>query len=298
MNPSSRSGRGRRLWEYWKLGLSQAGVEYEIDETRGPGDGRILAEKTTGNCVVVAVGGDGTINEVLDGVVRSGNPGLRMGVLYAGTSPDFCRFHKIPIEPSEALDTLLNGRTVRVDVGSIEYRDGQDRICLAHFGCSCNIGMGAAVARGANNIRSYLGDVLGTAMSVIGTLLTYRPYDLRLLVDGKPVMMEKINNLSVIKNPYIASGLKVGLDVGPSDGALWLLGMRGKGILEMVGLLPRYYTGTIIRHPDVVLRRCNTIEMNAEGAREVEFDGDPRGYLPARITLKPGALPLLVGKHE
>ena len=122
MNPGSRAGRGQRLWSMWERGLREASVAFECVTTSRLGDALEAARKATAYDTVVAVGGDGTINEVLDGVVQSGRDGVRMGVLYSGTSPDFCRFHGIPVAPEAAVRALVSGRTQRVDVGRIVYR--------------------------------------------------------------------------------------------------------------------------------------------------------------------------------
>ena len=98
-NPGSRSGRGRSLWEPWTRGLLEAGVPFNTVVTKAPGHARRLAREKVGYDTVVAVGGDGTINEVMDGILTSRRPHRAMGVLYAGTSPDFCRFHGIPTRP-------------------------------------------------------------------------------------------------------------------------------------------------------------------------------------------------------
>lgn len=294
MNPGARFGRGRRLWKVWETGLREAGVEFRCAQTEGLGHAVELA-RSAENCeTVVAVGGDGTINEVLDGVVQSGPPSLRMGVLYSGTSPDFCRFHGIPTEPRRALRTLLEGTPRKVDVARIAYHDEKKVKHLAHFGCSCNIGMGASVARHSNRWRRCIGDTLGTAAAVVRSLIVNPLVDLELEVDGEPCSVPKTNNLTVAKNPCIASGLKLALEVRPDDGYLWLIGVHGKGRLELCALFPKFYSGSVTSAPDVFIRRCRSVAVRARQPQEIEFDGDPRGFLPAHIEVVPKSLNLIV----
>ncbi|HVN98225.1 MAG TPA: diacylglycerol kinase family protein [Syntrophorhabdaceae bacterium] len=298
MNPSSRSGRGVRLWEAWRDRLARALIPYESFVTEKQGDACRLARECEGESVVVAVGGDGTINEVLDGILQSGNPGLQMGVLYAGTSPDFCRFQRIPVDCEEALDTLLKGNITEVDVCRIRYTDEKGNNITAHFGCSSNIGMGAAVARSANQMRRSLGDTLGTGAALLKTIFSSRPADLDMIIDGEPVSLAKVNNLSVIKNPYLASGLKLDLSVRPDDGNLWVMGLYGKSRSGFLRLLPGWYTGSVVRYPGIYLRKMRTIKVTAAPRQEIEFDGDPRGRLPAEIELLPKALRLRGASYE
>ncbi len=296
MNPGSRSGKGKRLWSLLESRLTAA-VEYETAITERVGHAVELARNAKTD-VVVAVGGDGTINEVLDGVIQSGNPDLRMGVLYSGTSPDFCKFHGIPIDPEHAADALLEGRSCKVDVARIAHHDAAGAELVAHFGCSCNIGMGAAIAGFANRWRRRLGDVLGTGTGALAAIARNARVDLDLVVDGEPMSLKSVNNLTIAKNPHIASGLKLRLDLTPSDGKLFIVGIFGKSRLGQIGLLPRFYNGSASTAPGVLVRECRFIEVTSSQPQRIEFDGDPRGFLPVRIEILPKALSLIGGAND
>ncbi len=295
MNPGARAGRGRRLWARWQEGLRAAGVAFACALTERPGDAAALACAAADADTVVAVGGDGTINGVLDGVVRSGRADLRMGVLYAGTSPDFCRFHGIPVEPERALAALLAGRVRRVDVARIACRDARGESLDAHFGCGCNVGLGAVVARFANGARPFLGDGLGTGLGVVRAILRMRPADLELEIDGEPCRLAGVNNLSVLKSPHIASGLRLDVELRPDDGRLCLVAVQGRSRAGLCRLLPGFYSGAAARADGVLVRSCARVRIRSRAAGEVEFDGDPRGALPAAIEVLPGALALIGG---
>jgi len=298
MNPGARAGRGTRRWSFWERGLRETGTEFRCVRTEGIGHAFELA-RSAGDCdAVVAVGGDGTVNEVLDGVVQSGTADMRMGVLYSGTSPDFCRFHRIPTDPARALAVLLAGRCRKVDVAAITYHDGTGAERTGHFGCSCNIGMGASVARRSNGWRRFVGDRLGTAAAVLWTLMATSRVDLELEIDGEVRPLPKTNNLTVAKNPYLASGLKLGLDVRPDDGTMWLVGLQGRGRAGLCKVVPRFYSGSVTSVPDVLLTRCRSVLVRARDPLEIEFDGDPRGYLPVRIELMPKCLNLIGDVNE
>ena len=297
MNPGSRSGRGRRLWEGWERGLKSMGVDYSCARTERVGHAFELARGAQGVDAVVAVGGDGTINEVLDGVMQSGHPALAMGVLYAGTSPDFCRFHGIPVDPAAALEALLGREPEPVDVGRITYGLPEGGCRVAHFGCSCNIGMGAAIARRANARRRWLGDAVGTGTALLQTMAEGARVDAELELDGAPLALRELNNISVVKNPFLASGLKLNLDVRHDDGSLWMVAIHGRSRTGMLGLVPALYTGEASAAPGVVARRCRSITIRARERCEVEFDGDPRGLLPVSIEAVHRGLLLRGARH-
>ncbi len=298
MNPGSKSGRGQRLWALWKAGLENARVRFDSCVTERPGDAIRITRESCDVDTVVAVGGDGTINEVLDGIIQSGNPHLKMGVLYSGTSPDFCRFHGIPTDPMAALRRLVEGRTVKVDAAQIEYSDRSGRRQIAHFACGCNIGMGAAIARSANRWRRYLGDAFGTAMAVIRAIVFSAPVDLDVEVDGVRQSLPRVNNLSILKNPYIASGLRINLDIKPDDGRMVLASVNNRSRIGLCTLMPGFYSGKAARANGVLLKHCQEVNIRSAGIQEIEFDGDPRGYLPAVVRVLPAALNLVGGYHE
>jgi diacylglycerol kinase family enzyme len=298
LNPGSRGGRSFRRHQLWCSTLDAEGVSFDTARTQGPGHARELAREAKGFETVVAVGGDGTINEVLDGLLLSGRAEVEMGVLYAGTSPDFCRFHRIPTEPVAALATLLQGEARRVDAVRIRYRGKDGEEIEGHFGCSCSVGMGAAVASTSNRLRPGVGDTLGTGLAVLRALFVQMPLSLTVSIDEEPVELERINHLAVLKNPYIASGLKLNANLGPADGRLCLVAAHGRTPLGMLALLPGFYSGEAIRAPGIFSRYCTSVSLAADGTCPLEFDGDPHGRLPAEVTLLPGALRLRGGRDD
>lgn len=296
MNPGSCSGRGRRLWAGWERELQKAGIDYETCVTRSTGHAFQLARDVPARAdTVVAVGGDGTINEVLDGVIQSNRPDLKMGVLYAGTSPDFCRFHGIPMDPAAALSLLLRGGSKKTDAVRIAHTTADGSPAVAHFGCGCNIGLGAPVARLSNRLRRFLGDRLGTGVAVVHALAVAHPMELEGEVDGQPVVWPAVNNFSILKNPFMASGLRLNMSAEPDDGRLWLVAIQGKSRWGLCVLLPAFYSGRAVEDPAVSIRSCSHIRLSAREKCEIEFDGDPRGFLPAEIRVLPGALNLIKG---
>jgi len=294
MNPGSRSGRCRHRWPRWQQQLAAAGVVMDPWITSSLEHARELAMDPAAECVV-AIGGDGTINAVLDGLLQSDRPQRPMGVLYAGTSPDFCRFHGIPTDPDAALRALLGNRCRRVDVARISWVDAQGVPASGHFGCSANIGLGAAIARGANRLRRFLGDHAGTGLATLSAVLRTPPQPLRLEIDGAPLGESRLHHLAILKNPALASGLKLDLALQPDDGTLRVVTVAGLSPFGLLRLLPGFYTGRAAHHPALSQRIAHHIRVDGPPGTEVEFDGDPHGFLPVTIEILPRALNLLGG---
>ncbi|MBI5546577.1 MAG: hypothetical protein HY901_22065 [Deltaproteobacteria bacterium] len=310
-NPTARGGRGRRQWPEIRSMLEARQVSYEWRESEHAGHSVELAREAAGKGVevVVAVGGDGTINEVLGGVMsapeRAQGRGCALGIVYTGTSPDVCRFHRIPFSPTRAaVEVLLRDRRSKVDVGRVEYFESNDSSAgfasdrppvIGYFLCAVNLGVGAAVATGSNSgLRKVLGDGLGTFASIVAAVAAYRHADFDCRVDGAALRTARTLNLTIGKNPFIASGLKVLVPVEHDDGRLYLFAVNGFGMLGLLANLHRFYRGSFQEDPRNTLTYLSEFECAYnEVAHMVEFDGDHRGYLPCRIKVLQRALDLV-----
>ncbi len=286
VNPSSRSGRAQKRQRFWQTELARRGKAFVVTRTCGAGDALRAACESAAECVV-AVGGDGTINEVAQGVLLSGTP-KRMGVLYAGTSPDFCRFQNIPFDtPQRALDVLLQGRVRRVDAV---------RIASAFFVCSANIGLGADVAAFANRHRRFLGDTLGTGLGVAKAMLCRKPFAVQLTADGVAHAFDNVNHLVLLKNPWIASGLKLAIPHTADDGHMTVAIVRGLNKWGLLRALPKFYSAELPTHPAFTFIRARRVTIDALPRQPVEFDGDPHDVaLPCDAEVLPQRLPLITG---
>lgn len=261
MNPSSRSGRGRRNWPVFDDPSCRRLV------TTGPDDllRRVAADDAG---TVVAVGGDGTINLVINAALRR-SPPPRLGVLYSGTSPDFCRFHKIPVAPRAAWRTLRTGSPRAIDLCRVTAPGGAS----AWFASGCNLGFGPAVAARANHLRRYLGDFLGTLAALVWTRFTAKRFDAELVFDGGDrVPLRGLLHLAVLKNNFIASGIRVGIPAVPDDGFLHVVAVPRFTLADIF----RVYRGGLSY--GAFVRRARRVTISATPPQALEYDGDPSAF--------------------
>ena len=276
-NPSSHGGRSGRILPLLRELLSEGEfvVLMNIEEASR------LAREATGYEAVVACGGDGTVNAVARGVLANRDNALKFGVLYTGTSPDFCREHGIPTDAEEAVAVLRAGEVREIPVLTA---NGDP------FFCSMNLGMGAMVAATANRLRPLLGDALGTLWPVLREVLHGRRYDVQ--VNG-----EKICNVAhafVTRMPRIAGGLKVALPpLADDEYALWFARDVSRfGCLRIVWNL---YRGNPCGELRVLRGKTTFASVNHVA---LEYDGDPHGALPVAVGFAPRRLRLLVPKRK
>lgn len=298
MNPSSRSFRSREVWPALFDGLRRRGLAFDFALTTKEGDPADLARQAVarGFDPIVAVGGDGTISDVINGLFGPDDEQAQaaFGVVYTGTSPDFCGNHGIPLALEPALDLLVANRRRRVDVCRITHRTTPVGPPVTRiFSCCANFGLGAAVARGANSgLRRRFGDLPGTLLSLVGAIARYGTPTFRLRLDGRELTFPRMFNLFVGKGSLVASGIKLAIDIAPDDGRFYVLPLHHLTKTRLLALLPQVYTGRITRRfPPLFGRRLEILPCPE--APEVEYDGDPRGYLPAEVRLLPRALALV-----
>lgn len=313
-NPGSRNGKSGRFLSRLRGLLDDRGVDYEYAVTKSLCDAHSLSRKAnlSGYDVVAAVGGDGTINKVLNGFYD--NNGLRLssaklGVIYTGTSPDFCKSYRLPYDDIEqSLDVLLAGRIDRIQIGKItlaprSYQElngktvkNDSDFVSRYFSCCVNIGLGVHVARYANaGVRKVFGDYLGTFCALAKAFILYRPCDLTVSCDGKAELLSHTYNLSVGKTFHVASGIKVNNSLSEGDNRFYTLIVRNVGWEKIPFCLKTIYSGKEISDSDTIcLKYAKTVDVYGDSSNyEVEFDGDPQGFLPCRIEMAKDKLELI-----
>ncbi|MGA1873693.1 MAG: diacylglycerol/lipid kinase family protein [Thermoplasmatota archaeon] len=301
-NPTARSGRCLGDLHYIRKEFGKRGIEHHLKSTRGKDHAIEIAYHGTisgDNDVLIALGGDGTICEVITGIMRAienGAPPVKMGVVHIGTSPDFNRYHGIPTDVLGQMDVIEKGATRWVDVGRVRYRslDGSD--VTSYFGSSVNLGLGSDIASRSNSrYRRFLGDTLGTLLSTLVSLANYKTSDLEAVIDGEVIRFTDLVNLTVGKDPHIASGMRVPIEMQEDSGEMYCLSVGSDSKLSLLVNLWRMYRGNILDYDGARLVYCRELMAGPNVNDKVEFDGDHRGSLPVRVDLVPRGLEVICG---
>jgi len=260
------------------------------------------AAHAQGYKAIVAMGGDGTINKVINGFYNDSGKLIskaKLGVIHTGTSPDFCRSYQVPTEPRLAFETLLKGYSKEISIARIEYHTITGSAKIGYFACCASFGIGAQVALKSNSgFRYYLGDSLGTFSSILTSLCHYQASDLLLRCDGEQMLVKDNLNTFIGKTRFIASGMKVSSSLNANDERLYVLSVKNINMLNIIPALKAIYSGeATINKKYLSFRYARTIEiLAAKKNNDVEFDGDPQGFLPCKISIASDKLELLA--HE
>lgn len=313
LNPGSKGGNSvKKFSAIFKL-LDQYHVNYNYKVTGNLEEAYSLSQEAnkTGYDVVVAVGGDGTINQVLNGFYDQLGKRIsaaKLGVVYSGTSPDFCKSYHVPIGLEEAVRVIIQGNSQNIQVGKIKYSgaldkslDSQpivdsDRMKVSYFACCANFGIGPLLADKANSgVRNILGDFLGTFSSLISILCSYQANSFMVKKEGQIDKIERVHSISVGRTFYIASGIKVNHALVPGDRRFYILTVQNLTLRNWPGVLRTIYSGKqIINNQVLSLDYGKSIEVYGNNAHpEIEFDGDRVGFLPCQIEVAEDSLDII-----
>jgi diacylglycerol kinase (ATP) len=242
---------------------------------------------------VVAVGGDGTLNEVANGLLSLAGDRPELAVIPFGTGMDFARSHAIPRKLDAALDVARDGRTTTIDAGRVSFRawDGSDG--EAFFANIASAGMSGAVARQANLSSKALGGRVSFFTALVRVFARWRNTELEVEVGGER-RSGKMTNLIVANGRYQGGGMLIAPEAAPDDGLFDVLVIGDITKRDFVLNVGKIYRGTHLSHPKIELLRGESVSVEGAVPVPIELDGEQPGTTPARFDVVPGALRLRV----
>jgi YegS/Rv2252/BmrU family lipid kinase len=295
VNPASANGAtGRNLESIARQVRASLG-EFETLLTRAVGDGAALARQAVeaGRGLVVAVGGDGTASEVVDGLLSGGYLG-EFGFIPRGSGGDFRRSLGIPADVPGAARQLVASDRRQVDLGRIQFAGLDGRPGVRHFCNVASCGITAVVARNVNAGIKVLGGPIAFKLASARALLGWRDQSVRWRVDGGPWTEDQVTALSVCNGRYFGGGIMVAPGAQFDDGLFDVTIWKGYNVVDFVVQQPKLYDGRHLQLPKTRVLRGHDIEVEPLHGAPVllEVDGEQPGMLPARFTVLPRALTL------
>ncbi|MEZ0373166.1 MAG: diacylglycerol kinase family protein [Candidatus Sericytochromatia bacterium] len=302
MNPTSARGRTRRQWpELGKILAAQAGP-YTLRETTGPGTATELTRQALrqGADWILAVGGDGTLNEVLNGFFDGEaliNPEARLSVLMSGTGGDFKRTLELSPEPEKALGQMLAREPRKLDIGRLRLIGNDGKPALRHFINIASFGVGGEVSVRLNEskLAARLGGKPGFMVATLETLATFRPKPIKLTLEGPKgpfTLQGKIRQVAVANGRYHGGGMHMAPRAKPDDGLFEVIALEDHGLLHSLTSFGKVYKGEHLDDPKILYLQATRVAAEPlEGATVLlEVDGETPGRLPASFEILPGAI--------
>jgi len=295
VNPNAGAGATARRWPQVKELLRQSGVRFDYELTEAPGHATDLARSAAekGYELVVSVGGDGTMNEIVNGLYEFCSDGrVMLGIISTGTGSDYIRTLGIPRSCKDACCCLSNPRRMVVDLGAVEYvSNGQTaRRIFVNF---AGLGFDAEVVRITAQKFKSLGSMLSYLAGVLTCLLRHRNKDIVLRFDGV-TEERRVCEVLVCNGRYGGGGMLPAPDADVADGLFDVLIIEDASRLDLLWSLPRIYRGTHLTHPKVAMKQARNIEIDTLEELLVQADGELLGKAPARVWVLPAALTIAV----
>jgi diacylglycerol kinase (ATP) len=308
-NPIAGRGNKERGWPQVKSVLDAAGFDYEVTLTEGPGHATQAARsaREAGRRFVIAVGGDGTVHEVVNGVMSAPDPGETiLGVVPAGSGCDFGRTFGLPQEPEAAAQHLLgDGLWGRVDLARLSHLDQHGQRTQRWFANIAEAGLGAEAVAMAARMPRWLG---GSVYRLASTraLLAHKPSMMRITMHGhkargarpdaplEEIALDIKASMAVVANcQFYGGGMRVAPRAIPSDGLLDVLVFSGPK-RDAAQLTPKLYKGEHVPNRNIAEYLASTITIEAEEPVLLEADGEVIGTTPATFEVVPDAISLKI----
>jgi YegS/Rv2252/BmrU family lipid kinase len=268
LNPAAGRGAAARAWSRVQPVLRDAGAEVELAETRARGHAAELAEAAAraGWPTVVALGGDGTVNEVANGLLRASESdatSAALGIIPVGSGNDFALLSDVPRDPAEAARRVLAGAERRVDAGRVDGR---------WFTNGVGVGLDARVAIEANRNRRLRG--IGIYLWALAKVLrSFRPPTMRVEIDGE-VIERPLTLVTVGNGGRHGGGFWICPDAKIDDGVLDVCVCDGLTTPQILGFLPKTMRGTHVGASCVHMRNARRVRITSDAPLPVHADGE------------------------
>jgi diacylglycerol kinase (ATP) len=304
INPNAKNGYGKKIWRQVEAELAKREVPFQSYFSEYPGHAKSIAKsiakKADGEkTLVVAVGGDGTFHEVMNGIITY--PNIDIGLIPAGSGNDFSRGFSIPKDPIQALNRILlhrKGISEFIDVGIVVNSEKEESYFVNNMGA----GFDAEISHNANLSkvkavfnRVSLGKFIYVAI-LLKKLLFYKRSSVDMMVDGKPYTFPATWFVTVANQSYYGGGMIIAPDASPSDGELNVVVVNNLSRVKLLAVFVSVFWGGHTRFKEVSMLKGKTITISTERPLMIHLDGEINGYTPVTVQTVPKHLSIVSGR--
>jgi len=296
VNPQSRHGATGRQWRAIEDKLRDALGAVAVEHTAAARDAERIARAAVGAGVerIVVAGGDGTVSEVVTGVLGAGlGEYVELGLLPLGTGGDLARSLGVPGSIDEAIEALTSRGTRRVDAGRVTFRGRDEKEASSYFLNVASFGVSGLVDELVTRVPQRFGGTVAFALASIRAIVQYRFGEVSIRIDGELVYEGPVAMAAAGNGRYFGGGMRVAPEAQLDDGLLDFVLVRAMSKPRLLWNFPTLYAGTHIEHAVASAYRGRRIEVEGvPGEIWLDIDGEPLGTLPAVIEVVPDALTL------
>jgi YegS/Rv2252/BmrU family lipid kinase len=299
VNPNAGNGKGKKDWGRIAAILARNDIQVKAvySEEKGHAIGLTKDAIETGFRKILTIGGDGTLNEVVNGIfaqTKCPTKEITVGLIPVGTGNDWGRMLGIPLIYEGAVDVIMKNNTMPHDIGLITYFDGPEQR-KRYFINIAGLGFESVVVRktnkqkdkGRSNNAIYF-------YNLLTSLISYRNTPAEIIIDGRKTAC-KVFSINVGNGRYCGGGMRQTPDAMPDDGLLDITVIKEMGRIEIIKSLSMLYDGTILSHPKVDGYRTDNLYVETESLLYAEADGESLGHTPVGFSIIASAINVVYG---
>jgi YegS/Rv2252/BmrU family lipid kinase len=291
VNPASANGSTGRRWPEIARQAAARGLVGDALLSEAPGHLSELAAGAAadGADVLVVVGGDGSVHEVVNGLLAAGADAVEVAVLPRGTGKDFVRSLRIPRGLEAAIDVAKDGATRTVDVGRARFTGWDGSPAEAWFANFAGAGISGAIARRANVSSKALGGRLSFMWATVAVFARWKSAEITAEIDGER-RTGRMFEVLAMNGDYTAGGMWMAPDAAADDGLFDVILIGDVTKADFVRTFPKIYRGKHLSHPKIDRLQGSRVRIEAEIPLPIVLDGEQPGTTPATFELVPAAL--------
>lgn len=289
VNPHGGLRKGRRLLEKVQPVFDTAGVTLEIHETQWAGHARELARELdlTGLDGFCAIGGDGTLHELMNGMLeRNREDRVPIGMIAGGSGNSFMATVEL-LDPIDAANAICSSPPRSIDVARVETAQGNSYICnIIGWGLVTDIGGRAEQYRWTGTSRYTIATVI--------EVLIGRNRTARLVIDGEEIS-GPFSFILACNTQHTGKGMRMAPKADLSDGLIDLVIVRKAPRLQILRMLPKVFDGSHLESPLIDYRQVKAFELYPDEPDPLNFDGEIRGTGWVKVEMVPAAFEMYAG---
>jgi len=295
INPASAAGNtGQRQGQILACLEKRIGLDFSFYVTGKPLDAEESARRAVleGGGLIIAVGGDGTIQEVANGMLsvpQNMRAGCELGIINCGTGHGFAQSLRLPKSLDEQLGLLANGSGRPVDICRIVFVDDAGRQVSRFYVNECQIGIGSEVVRSVHQGNKKLGGSLAFGMKAVWMLFRYSSQPIHVSIDGGPVTFSRLMGVMATNGDYAAGGMNLAPKAKLNDGKLDLVLIREQPLPLRLWNFGKIYKGKHVGSSKIGYCQARRVALSSAEKVSVEADGEMLGWLPCSIEVVPSA---------
>ncbi len=299
VNPNAGNGKGNRDWKRIS-GLfekNQINALIKFTERKGQAIEFTRQAIADGFRKVISIGGDGTLNEVVNGVFLQdccSPKEIILGMIPIGTGNDWGRMFGIPLVYEGAIEVIKAGKTMLHDIGLIDYYDGEKKE-KRYFINIAGLGFESVVVKKTNKQKDKGKSSKAIYLyNLLSSLIAYRNTPAEIVIDGKKISA-RVFSVNIGNGRYCGGGMRQTPEALPDDGLFDITVIREIGRIEIIKNLKLLYDGTILSHPKIDGYRSTNLKISSDHVLFLEADGESLGHTPAEFSIIPSAVNIIYG---